>query len=86
MEALISNFRTLLTKKDHYVTHLPYMLMCLILHNTAETLWSVVSYANIYIPTELCQDMPDCRTFRLQVLALVKRLRPSLLQLSATSV
>jgi len=48
MEALISNFNTLLTKKDHYVTHLPYMLMCILLHNTAETLWSVVSYANIY--------------------------------------
>ena len=49
MEALISNFKTLLTEKGHYVTHLPYMLMCILLHNTAETLRSVVSHANIYI-------------------------------------
>ncbi len=36
MEALISSFKTLLTKKDHYLTHLPYILTCILLHNTAE--------------------------------------------------
>ncbi len=49
MEALISNFKALLTKQGYYVTHLPYMFECILLHNTAETLRSVVSYANIYI-------------------------------------
>ena len=35
---------------EHYVTHLPYMLMCISLHNIEEIPRSVVSHANLYIP------------------------------------
>lgn len=34
MEALILNFKTLLTNKGHYVTQLPYMLMCILYANS----------------------------------------------------
>ncbi len=41
--------RPLPSNKGCYVTHLLYMLIHILLHNTAETLWSVVSHAYIYI-------------------------------------
>ena len=46
--------KILLTIRRHYVTHLPYLLMCILLHNTAETLRSVVSHANIYAYESCC--------------------------------